>query len=195
MRRALLIGAAVLAIALGLAGGGALAWWRSGQSPGDAQVIENGVWWTTTNAGAAGQSAALRAYVARTGILALAQTEVIYFQTRLDSEGRPLSTACDYEIAGSALDAEWWSVTVYDRTNHYFPIEGVPASFNSRSLASAADGSWRIAVSAAPKAQPWIPVLRPGPLNLLVRLYRPTEAMRAALATTALPTVRRIRCD
>ena len=39
-----------------------------------------------------------RAIVAKTGLLALTQTETIYFSRYTDDQGRPLSEACVYKI-------------------------------------------------------------------------------------------------
>jgi hypothetical protein len=191
-----LLFASLLAVAVigGLLAGGAWAWVRAKQTPGGAQIIRNGVWWTSEAVGSADQSLALRAFVARTGILGLGQSEVIYFQTTVDDEGRALSTKCDYEISGGSMGAQWWSVTVYDETNHYFPIEKVPASYNARNLPTGPDGSWRFEVGVAPREGAWIPVLDTGQMNLLVRLYRPTQAVRKNLTAVSLPHVRRIKC-
>lgn len=193
----LLKGVGLLAvIAAGFYGGKELAWSNSAKSPGGDGIVYNGVWFTSTFAGSADQSPALRAYVARTGILALAQSEVLYYQTDLDDEGRPLETRCQYQVQGGSFDSDWWSLAVYDDTNHYFPIPDVPASFNSVNAPLAEDGSWTIAVGTREDADhAWIPILDTGGFNLLLRLYRPGDDIRSDLGGAEMPEIRRLSCD
>lgn len=185
-------GVATLIFAGGLALGAGFAWERSAISPGKGQIIRNGAWWTSCAFGSSLQSLRLRAYVARTGILALSQSEVIYFQTDLDDERRPLSCKHVYEVSGKTLDAAWWSLTVYDETYHYFPIEGARASYNSRNLPIDSDGNWQVRISTIRQREPWIPVRGDGALRLTIRLYRPSEGVRRSLDTLSLPRIQMI---
>jgi len=193
----LLKGAGLLAvIAAGFYGGTEFALSKSAKSPGGDGIVYNGVWFTSTFAGSADQSPALRAYVARTGILALAQSEVLYYQTGLDDEGRPLETRCQYHVGGGRFDSDWWSLAVYDDTNHYFPIPEVPASFNSVNVPAGEDGRWTIAIGTREDAEhAWIPVLDTGGFNLLLRLYRPGSAIRRNPGGVEMPEIRRLTCD
>jgi hypothetical protein len=193
----LLKGAGLLIlIAAGFYAGSVLAWSESAKSPGGDGIVYNGIWFTSTFAGSADQSSELRAYVARTGILALAQSEVLYYQTGLDDEGRPLETRCQYQVRGGSFDSDWWSLAVYDDTNHYFPIPGVPASFNSVNVPVDEDGRWTIAIGTREDADhAWVPILDTGGFNLLLRLYRPGEDVRGDLADAEMPTIRRLSCD
>ena len=193
----LLKGAGLLIlIAAGFFAGSVLAWSASAKSPGGDGIVYNGVWFTSTFAGSADQSPALRAYVARTGILALAQSEVLCYQTDLDDEGRPLETRCQYQVKGSSFDSDWWSLAVYDDTNHYFPIPDVPASFNSVNVPVDEDGRWTIAIGTRDDADhAWIPILDTGGFNLLLRLYRPGKDVRSKLGSAEMPEIRRLACD
>jgi hypothetical protein len=84
--------------------------------------------------------------VARRGLLALPATETVYWQGAVDSEGKPLDGSCRYAMTGAALDARWWSVTVYDTAGYLMPNALNAWSFNGAAISEAEKGGWRVEV-------------------------------------------------
>ena len=72
-----------------------------------------------------------KAHLARSGRLPLTSTTARYFIARTDSGGRQLTSACEYLIEGSALNARWWSLAVYDEHGSLIENPSERYSFNS----------------------------------------------------------------
>jgi hypothetical protein len=158
--------------------------------------VDAGGWTINTLAGSQGADPYTRALVARVGLLALAQSETIYFQLTADAEGRPLSEACRYELAGGPMPARWWSITLYARDNHLPRNRGDALSLDATSVRADEAGQWTAAVSAAPpETGNWISSEAAGDgFSLTLRLYNPTDRAREAAAQVPTPRLRTLGC-
>ena len=76
------------------------------------------------------------AHVARSGRLPLSSTVARYFTARTDSGGHTLTSACQYLIVGSPLNARWWSLAVYDEYGGLIENPSGRYSFNDRGTAA-----------------------------------------------------------
>ena len=155
------------------------------------------LWLYSDKIGAATASSIERAKVAIAGPLGLSSKEAVYFIAIIDSQGRPLSSECDYRVTGSPLDTRWWSLTLYDtQTQHYVPNAINRSSWNSAVIPRASNGDWSISVSQKPSDETWLPSQeedgRTFELNL--RVYNPSDATRARLPNINLPDVERVSC-
>ena len=103
----------LLTILLGLALG-TLAAIHTVRAGAFASNVTIGPWKTGRDFGTADASARTRAVVALTGLLALPAKEARYYTAATDDAGRPLDGHCRYRVAGGALPAQWWSLTLYD---------------------------------------------------------------------------------
>lgn len=112
----------------------------------------------------------IRAHVARTGLLALNQSEAIYFVANFDSDGEKLSSKCVYKVVGGELPAKWWSITLYGDDNFLVPS---PQKLYAVSNAMQKDVNFSIAPTE--KTGLWLPTPSKGGFNLLLRLYQPSE--------------------
>lgn len=188
-----LAGLLVSALAGTVAGAGA-AWLATGQV--DTRAGRGPVpWRTMAGTGSAAAGKLQRATVARVGIWALPDSEVIYFNTESDSNGDPLRAGCRYRLAASAEPAaRWWSIGVY---RDYFWIDNAidRYSLTSSSISREPGGGYAVTVSPVPVEGNWLPLgEREGRITLLFRLYQPDPAIMANPESVPLPSVRRIAC-
>jgi len=157
-----------------------------------------GQWGYSDTIGSTEATALERARIAIGGPLGLAASETIYFLKNDDNEGAALNSSCSYEVSGTDLDARWWSVTVYDgETLDYIKNEDNRSSWNSVALGREEDGTWRFTIAPSrPATGQWLPSqAEPNqPIELLLRLYNPSEETRAKAPNIALPRVENTSC-
>ena len=192
LRLALLVS---LGVALG-AGSAAMMLKSGGLGSGLGSETVQG--WTGNHlTGAKAADPYTRAVVAKTGLLALTQTEAMYFSRYTDEQGRPLSGTCVYSLSGGAMPARWWSVTIYD-AHDYLPVNGQDAQSvdMTRTAAHASPtGGWtaRIAADRA-GASDWISSKNAGKFSLTLRLYNPTQKARTDFTSIPFPILKTVSC-
>ncbi|MCM8732493.1 DUF1214 domain-containing protein [Hephaestia sp. GCM10023244] len=192
MRRALFAWGA--AGVLALAAGAGTAWVQTGRST-NLDGRGPGPWKTSSGTGEASDSAFDRAVIARTGIWALPQSEVVYFTADTDDDGRPLDARCSYELKRRGeLKARWWSIAAYvDYRWVDNPLDRY--SYSSTNLERESGGDYVVRLSATPQPGNWLPLGdKPGRVSVLTRLFQPDPAIAAAPEKVPLPTIRRVAC-
>jgi hypothetical protein len=183
---------ASLLIALALGVGSAL--WAINAPVGKKHHVVNGAWRTNLAIGSSGAGMYTRALVAKTGLFALNKSETIYFIADIDDSGRPLNSGCDYRIEGQDIDARWWSITVYGEDHFLIANPKNRYSFNGRDVMRNADRTYRILMSATPKAGNWLPAGNQNQLYLALRLYNPAPSVYQNPAGVELPRIIMERC-
>lgn len=180
-------------VALGLVLGIGLAVWQI-RSSGLGNDVRVGPWSTGRDIGTAHADMKTRAIVALRGLLALPAKEARYFTASTDSAGAPLSGKCSYALTGGALEARWWSVTLYDRGGWLIPNAKNRYSIGSARIPAGEAGHWTVTIG--PEEQPglWIPTGTEGPFELTLRAYRPQGQMARDPARITLPTITRGEC-
>jgi hypothetical protein len=172
-------------------------------------MIEQGSPLTTTKVGpwaswnALGNPTAdpyTKAHLARSGRLPLTSTVARYFVARADSAGHGLTSACEYLIVGSPINARWWSVALYDDNGSLIENPSQRYSFNSEEMLSHADGTYRIHVARAARPENWLPSGDDTDRNLvlMLRIYSPrdTDSLGIGLVPDdRLPTIERLSCE
>ncbi len=182
---------------LGLAGGSGFAAWQI-KSGSSTLSIENGPWQTAENIGSADASLQTRAVIALRGLLALPDSEAIYYNAVKDSDGQMLNGNCTYHIKGGTLAARWWSVTAYGKDNYLIPNRSGYYSAGSGAFSADQQSDWTIAVGAdnvAGPGLPWIPVAKGQPFDLTLRAYHAEDSLLANRSSAALPTIERQECS
>lgn len=155
------------------------------------------LWLFSDKIGSAAASGVERAKVAIGGPLGLSAKEAVYFIATHDTNNERLVSECTYLVTGPPIDTRWWSLTLYDsNTQHYVPNEINRSSWNSVSIPREADNSWRLTVAPGRQTGAWLPSQTDPaqPFELNLRVYNPSDAMRAALPNIPLPAVERVSC-
>lgn len=163
----------------------------------DAFEDVDGTWLYSDKIGAAAASSLERARVAINGPLGLSSKEAVYFVAVQDSTGEPLRSQCTYRVLGQPIDTRWWSLTLYDSTTqHYVPNAENRSSWNSVSIPRTGEGDWVVNVAPTLQETAWLPSQETPDqsFDLMLRVYNPSDATRAALPNIDLPVVERLSC-
>ncbi len=188
----------LLAGILGVAIGAFSALAMSGLLPTERRTggpVELNGWYGDLTTGSAGASPWVRARIARHGLLALANSEAIYFTRTRDDSGRPFTEDCRYRITGQSIPARWWSVTLYNDRNFLPDNRDNALSYDA---SRADDGTWSAIVAAEAPAnrRDWISSRAGGAFDLTLRLYVPADGvLDDPEGMIAGPSVERLSCD
>lgn len=159
-----------------------------------ADGIRNGPWRTGSKVGTADASVATRASVALRGLLALPEREAIYFNAAEDSQGRGLSGKCHYRVTGGAIDARWWSLTLYDAKGYLIANPARRYSLGSAALGPDEANRWQVDIDRKLRKPHWIAMPDDQPFELTLRAYHPSQKLLAARGAVALPRIERMEC-
>jgi hypothetical protein len=155
----------------------------------NARGIINGAWRTNLSAGSQQADIFTRAWIAVHGLLALNQSETIYYHSYTDDNGQPLSSENVYRIEGKAPDSRWWSITVYGADDFLIPNELSRYSYSGNSVMYDRDGKFTIYLARVQKPGDWLPLGNQNKFNLSLRLYNPGESVRSNPAAVELPHI------
>jgi len=160
--------------------------------------IEINNWYGDFAMGSEDASPYFRARIARHGLLALANTEAVYFTRVVDDSGRPFTETCTYRLSGGTMPAHWWSVTLYNFEN-FLPdnADGAMSYDASRAEAASDDGTWSAIIAPTKPADDtgWISSKGGGNFDLTFRLYVPEEGvLDRPEELIAAPSVKRLGC-
>jgi hypothetical protein len=196
MRR---VGAYLVAGLAGVALGLGSALWMAGLWPQRSNMAFGDVdvrgWRSDFAIGSETANPYTRARVARHGLLALAQSEAVYFTRATDDAGAPLREGCSYRLRGGPMPAGWWSVTLYDAKSM------LPANTDnalSIDASRAGTGAWSAVIAPQRPAsdEAWISSRKAGNFDLTLRLYMPAPALLdEPNASLVPPRVERVSCE
>lgn len=182
----------IIALALGLGS----AWYmiEEGSALTTSRV---GPWSVWRSAGKPDADPYTKAHMARAGRLPITATSTLYFFANTDEEGNRLLSSCEYVVEGQQVNADWWSLAVYDGTGRLIPNRAGRYSFNRTDVARRADGSFRIVLARSARPGNWLPTAEQGTLKLVLRAYGLRDAdnvLDRAAAERGLPTIRKVVC-
>lgn len=179
----------VLSLALGL-------WsaWVSVRSPAPIDAISLGPWQAWPNAGTADVDPYSRARLARTGEIPLGSGEGLVLLAQTDDSGEPLTSTCDYRVAGETPSARLWTLSVEDTEGQVVTDRDMVSALGSDVLLRTPEGAFEIALSSNPKAGNWLSTDAAPRFRIVVRLYDTTARLVTALTTLAMPHIVRERC-
>lgn len=155
--------------------------------------VNNGAWQTNLAIGSQKADPYLRAAIAVHGLLALGQSETIYYTALRDSDGMPLNADCTYRIEGKAPDARWWSVTAYGADGFLIP-NAEHYSYNMNTLTPDSNGIYTIYVSKTQHPGAWLSLGDQPGFSLSLRLYNPGQSVLSNPRTVELPRVIKESC-
>lgn len=185
---------ALLVCALGLASGLlATAVTLSHLSPFDS--VRLGPWELEAHAGSTDADPYAVARFERSGEIPLAVGEGLQLVAWVDDEDRPLDARCVYKVGPRVPAARYWTLSLIDRNG--WPVDNLARRYGFRSseILRAGNGDFTITVAADVQPGNWLPIGRPGPFALALRLYdSPLGATAGAIDRSTAPRVTRVGC-
>jgi hypothetical protein len=160
-------------------------------------VSHTGPWKTWVNAGSLGADPYTRAHIARSGQLPITSASGLTYFAATDSDGRALSSDCDYEIIARPLAALWWTIAVFDEDGNLIANKAARHAYSSQSLTILPDGTQRIVLAPGARPGHWLPSGEGHNLTLVLRIIRPLVINRQdgeIAGLPDLPLVRRVSC-
>lgn len=157
-------------------------------------AINNGPWMTNLSIGSEQASPYVRAAIALHGLLALRQSETIYYTAFKDSTGNPLDGNCTYKVQGKAPDARWWSITPYGADDYLIPNDLKRFSYNMNNVTYDSSGIYTIYVSRDQQSGAWLPLGNQVEFSLSLRLYNPGQSVRDNPDKIELPIIIKENC-
>ena len=160
-------------------------------------TVRTGAWNLWTADGDVGADPYTLAHMARSGRLPMTSRNALYFIARQDSSGEDLYAGCDYVISGKPLEADWWSLALYDRKGRIINTAQGSAYVNSSSLLRLADGGYVIMLGKKMRPGNWIGIEGWENFSIMLRLYgihASKDTKRDNTIEQNLPIIRRLDC-
>ncbi len=158
-----------------------------------SQAIANGPWLINPKIGSTQLDPYTRAGVAIGGLLALNQSEAIYFFADHDSDGALLEGNCTYSVSVENPPARWWTITAYGPDNYLMENE---ENRYAVSLEDTNNATLTFSIGRdVPANGVWLPIGDATRFSLTLRVYNPEPALLDNLATVPLPTIKREDCS
>ena len=187
-------GAIFLAIAI-LGGFGSA--WVMIHSGSQLTAATVGPWVTWTAAGRADADPYTRAHTVRLGLLPINSTLALTYQAQTDGAGQRIHSSCVYAVDVTALDAEWWSLSVFDDKGSLIRNSADRYAFNTSTVQRDSDGSTWVVLSREARPGNWLPTTGAGRLMLSLTVQDP-RWVAAAMAEQGrgrpLPLIRTLSC-
>lgn len=180
-----------LALSLALGLGSA---WIAVRSPAPIDAITVDAWQAWPHAGTAQADPYSRARLARTGEIPLGSGEGLVLLAQTDDSGNPLTSRCDYRIAGQTPPARLWTLSIENAEGRVVTQRGAVAALGSDVLLRRPDGGFEISLSKNPKPGNWVSTEQALSFRVVMRLYDTAARSATALTTLAMPQILRERC-
>jgi hypothetical protein len=170
------------------------AWAMLGESMPFSNV-RAGAWVASPRAFAPDPDPYARAILTQRTHLPLGIGEGLAFAARQDSQGRALTTGCDYRITGIVPPSRGWSLGL-SRLNN--PLEAGPGdriSFTDAEVTRPENGTIDITLSQQVQPGDWLPLPDIGAFRVILRLYdTPVSGTASELTQRDLPAITRGAC-
>lgn len=156
-----------------------------------------GPWTIWHEAGQVNSDPYTSAYVARAGWLPITSSHALYYVAREDSDGGRLTADCNYILTGASLDADWWSLGLFDTNGRIIANKANRYAFNSSNTVRKSDGSFSIWMSSEARPGNWLPSAGGDENMLVLRIFGPgktEEAQSENEIELNLPKIKRISC-
>ncbi|MEO1205937.1 MAG: DUF1214 domain-containing protein [Pseudomonadota bacterium] len=156
-----------------------------------------GPWVAWTSEGRADADPYTRAHFAREGRLNLSSEIAATYTATTDQDGIRLHSSCEYRIAGQDLDANWWSVSVFDHGGRLIPNSADRYAYTRDTIALRPAGDFVITLARDARPGNWLPTGGAGRLAVVLHLLEPSNAFDpSTTANTAalLPAVEKVSC-
>ncbi|MEL7047777.1 MAG: DUF1214 domain-containing protein [Pseudomonadota bacterium] len=156
-----------------------------------------GPWVAWTSEGRADADPYTRAHFARHGRLNLSSDIAATYTATYDQDGIRLHSSCEYRIAGPDLDANWWSISVFDHKGRLIPNSANRYAYTRDTVALRPTGDFMITLARDARPGNWLPTAGAGRLAIVLQLLEPSNAFDPeSTSNTAalLPDIEKVSC-
>ncbi|MEL6201569.1 MAG: DUF1214 domain-containing protein [Pseudomonadota bacterium] len=137
-----------------------------------------------------------RANLARTGKLAIGDTEGVEFTAITDSEGAALRAGCSYDVRGNVPTNRLWTFRI-ETVGQSEDASTMAVNFKSSRLhARIADVDVDLSVGPLPTGPNWLSTtdIDDQPVMFIMTLYDSAIATTASFTDLQMPTIKRLAC-
>ncbi len=120
-----------------------------------------------------------RAHFARLGTLDLSTETAATYVARTDDTGAAFDASCTYLISGEDLDAEWWSLTLFDGAGRLIPNAADRYSFTRDTIAMSPNGILKVSMARDAHDGNWLPFGKANVFTLVLHLLQPDVSLLA----------------
>jgi hypothetical protein len=192
--------ALLLATAVILGAGVGSVWWIIERGSAFS-TITIGPWMAWTTAGRPEADPYTRANSQRRALLPLNAAFALTFEATRDSDGKRIHSACEYALDITGLNAQWWSLAVFDDRGQLSRNPAERHTFNTHTLVRDLEGYGLVTLARDARPGNWLPTGDPGPLTLMLTVQDAQwiASVRAQSETPTdkappLPEIRRVGC-
>ncbi|MEO1282298.1 MAG: DUF1214 domain-containing protein [Pseudomonadota bacterium] len=156
-----------------------------------------GPWVAWTSEGRADADPYTRAHFAREGRLNLSSDIAATYTATSDQDGIRLHSSCEYRIAGKDLDANWWSVSVFDQNGRLIPNSANRYAYTRDTIALRPTGDFVITLARDARPGNWLPTGGAGRIAVVLHLLEPSndfDPNTTANTAALLPAIEQVRC-
>lgn len=155
-----------------------------------------GVWTTWPTAGRVDADPYTRAHTVRNGLLPMNTSLAAIYTATHDLEGKRLVSSCEYAIESEPIDANWWSLAVFDENGWLVRNSADRHAFNTGSVVREPTGSFVVTLSRDARPGNWLPTSGAGRLTVTftVQDARWAQAGPDQDRVRVLPVIRRVGC-
>ena len=186
----------VVFLTIALLGGFGSAWVLI-NSGSQMTAANAGPWVTWIAAGRPDADPYTRAHTVRTGDLPINSTLALTWRAQTDQDGNRIHSSCAYTLDVTALDAEWWSLAVFDDRGQLIPNAASRHAFNADTIVREPDGTAVVRLARDARPGNWLPTAGAGRLTLVL-LVQDSRWVAAALKdpnkARLLPAIRPQSC-
>lgn len=179
-----------LGVALGL-----LSTWLAVERGHGFGAVNAGVWTSWPKTGSSDADPYARAVVARTGEVPLGVAEGLSFLARTDEGGETLTGRCEYTLRSPVPTGRFWTLTPMTLDGGRFAAAAERSGITSGEIVRRADGTFEIALAREVRPGNWLPLARPEPFQLMLRVYdTQVSSTAAAIDARVMPKIVRGQC-
>jgi hypothetical protein len=159
----------VVFAALALVGGFGSSWYMI-EAGSRLSTRTFGPWVAWTAAGRPDADPYTRAHTARDSLLPISSTLELSLRAKSDSNGRRLTSTCDYVVLLPEQEPVWWSLAVFDGQGRLIPNAAERHAFNTNTAMREPNGRVAISVARDARAGNWLPSGRSGRIVLVMTI-------------------------
>ena len=183
-------------LALAVAGGLGSAWMMI-HSGSRLTTSTAGPWVAWTMAGRTDADPYTRAHTVRLGLLPINTTMALTWHALVDGDGERMRSSCEYVVEADGLDAQWWSLAVFDETGTLIRNNAERYAYNSATALRDPDGGITVTLSRDARPGNWLPTAGAGRITLAFSVQDPKWVAASAdepARQRTLPLIRKVAC-